>query len=270
MMAPKKRVGIGAECTVSLRFLHPKNKVKATIPNQTSTQKISSLIVQLKEKKTIRREEKDCIIFWHEDFNEPIWCLSSYVKVDVEGPEETFFPLETHRCVGGGGDQAAQEGATDGGALDGIMNRYDVKPQHLPLQSRSYWTILTVLTATPLLLQHRLHQWLTTTTCPAPENIPDVNSMPNDIMMGWKHSNVCLRRSNVQGNAKPSLLFVTTEQGEPSILQLFEGLFFKSYLQDVIIPKTNDAMSLREKLTYGEFLRWLGLWFLMATIIGPQ
>ena len=29
-------------------------------------------------------------------------------------------------------------------------------------------------------------------------------------------------------------------------------------------------MSLREKLTYGEFLRWLGLWFLMATIIGPQ
>ena len=29
-------------------------------------------------------------------------------------------------------------------------------------------------------------------------------------------------------------------------------------------------MSLREKLTYGEFLCWLGLWLLMATIIGPQ
>ena len=96
-MAPKKRVGIGAECTVSLRFLHPKNKVKAG--------------VQSKEKKTIRREEKDCIVFRHEDFNEPIWCLSSYVKVDVEGPEETFFPLDP----------------------DGIMNRNDVQPQDLPI-----------------------------------------------------------------------------------------------------------------------------------------
>ena len=59
-------------------------------------------------------------MFRHEDFNEPIWCLSSYVKVDVEGPDETFFPLETRG--GGGGGQAAQEGATDGGALDGITN----------------------------------------------------------------------------------------------------------------------------------------------------
>ena len=65
-------------------------------------------------------------MFQHEDFNEPIWCLSSYVKVNVKGPEETFFPLEIR---GGGGRrrcrhcrQAAQEGATDGGALDGIMN----------------------------------------------------------------------------------------------------------------------------------------------------
>ena len=58
-------------------------------------------------------------MFWHEGFNEPIWCLSSYVKVDVEGPEDTFFPLETR---GGGGGQAAQEGATDGGAPDGIAN----------------------------------------------------------------------------------------------------------------------------------------------------
>ena len=119
-MALKKCVGIGAECTVSLRFLHPKNKVKATIPNQMSTQKLSSLIVQSKEKKTVHHEEKDCIVFWHEDFNKPIWCLSSYVKVDVKGPEETFFPLETRG--GGGGGQAAQEGATDGSAPDSIVN----------------------------------------------------------------------------------------------------------------------------------------------------
>ena len=248
-MAPKKHVGIGAEYTVSLHFLHPKNKVKETIPNQTSTQKLSGLIDQSKEKKTICCEEKDCIVFQHEDFNEPIWCLSSHIKVDVKGPEEWFFPLETHGG-GGGGGQAAQEEATDGSALDGIVNQNNVKPQDLPIAIQELFnsthrldsnTIAAAALAAPMVVDDNM---------PTPENIPDVNSMPNDIMMGWEHSNICLCRSNVQGNTNLRLLFVTMEQGELSILQLFEGLFFKSYLQDVIIPKTNDAMSLHKKLTY--------------------
>ena len=65
---------------------------------------------------------------------------------------------------------------------------------------------------------------------------------------------------------KPRLLFITMEQGEPSILQtLLQVIPARCHH-----PKTNDAMSLCEKLAYGEFLHWLGLWFLMATIIGPQ
>ena len=267
-MATKKHVGIGAECTVSLHFLHPNHKVKTTIPNQTSARKLPSLIVQSKEKKTIWREEKDCIVFWNEDFNELIWCLSTYIKVDVEGPEETFFPLETRS--GGGGGQPAQEGATDGGAPDGIANQNDVEQQDLPIAIQELLnnthhldsnTIAAAMVAAPMVDDHNM---------PTLENIPDVISVPNDIIMGWEHSNLCLCRFHVLGNAKPRFLFVTTEQGEPSILQLFEGLFFKSYLQVVIIPKTNDAMTLHKKLTYGDLLRWLGLWFLMATIIGLQ
>ena len=140
----------------------------------------------------------------HVDFDEPIWCLSSNVKVDVEGPEETFFPL---------GGQAAQEEATDGDAPDGIMNQNDVKPQDLPIAIEELLdnthrldsnTIAAAASAAPMVDDNNM---------PAPENIPDVNSMPNDIMMGWEHSNVCLRRSNVQGSAKPMPHFVTTEQG---------------------------------------------------------
>ena len=34
-MAPKKRLGVGAGCTVSLRFLHPKDTIgEKTQPNQ--------------------------------------------------------------------------------------------------------------------------------------------------------------------------------------------------------------------------------------------
>lgn len=37
----------------------------------------------------------------------------------------------------------------------------------------------------------------------------------------------------------------------------------KKFVQEVIIPETNKY--LKEPLTYGEFLRWFGMWLLMAT-----
>ena len=42
----------------------------------------------------------------------------------------------------------------------------------------------------------------------------------------------------------------------------------KQYTEGIIIPQTNIFLR-KEKhhpVSYGEFLRWLGLWFLMATI----
>ena len=48
-MAPQpthKWLGVGASCTVKLRFLHPKNHAKDKIPNQTSSQQLTGLIVQ--------------------------------------------------------------------------------------------------------------------------------------------------------------------------------------------------------------------------------
>ena len=58
---------------------------------------------------------------------------------------------------------------------------------------------------------------------------------------------------------------------EPSNLQTWEGLFFTSFIKGVILPQTNNNLPAGEKhFQYGEFLRWLGLWMLMGTLIGPQ
>ena len=93
--AQQKRLGVGASCTVSVRFLHPKNKVKEVIHNQTASQKLSGLIGQGKEEKTIRKAGKECIVFCHEDFGgQLIWALQRYVSIDVEGPPESFFEAE--------------------------------------------------------------------------------------------------------------------------------------------------------------------------------
>ena len=79
-----KRLGVGASCTVKLRFLHPKNQVKDN-PNQSSSQQLTGLIVQSKMEKIIRKVNKDCIVFRHEDFGgQLVWALQRYVQVDIK------------------------------------------------------------------------------------------------------------------------------------------------------------------------------------------
>ena len=94
-MAPQptcKCLGVGASCTVKLRFLHPKNHVKDKIPNQTFSQQLTGLIVKSKAEKIIRKVNKDCIMFQHEDFGRQlVWALQCYVQVDIQGPEQSFL-----------------------------------------------------------------------------------------------------------------------------------------------------------------------------------
>ena len=111
---------------------------------------------------------------------------------------------------------------------------------------------------------------------PAVENIPQQdtnnNNNNNNIMSGWQHSGICACHSAIRTNATPMLKSLNTsdEMNNPTNLQLFEALFFKSFIQSTIIPKTNENLGGKGKVTYGEFLHWLGLWFLMGTVIGPQ
>ena len=51
-------------------------------------------------------------------------------------------------------------------------------------------------------------------------------------------------------------------------VQLFERLFPIQFIQDVILPPSNKK--LKQQLTYGEFLQWLGLWILMSTRDGSD
>ena len=42
----------------------------------------------------------------------------------------------------------------------------------------------------------------------------------------------------------------------------------KEYLRDVILKNINENI-VGTRATYGELLRWIGLWFIMATGMGP-
>ena len=109
---------------------------------------------------------------------------------------------------------------------------------------------------------------------PAPENLPSTEDSPgttNNIMGLWTHSSICEWKATIQRNAKPELTFWTSLLSDLSNLNLFEGLFFSSFIKTTILLQTNQNLSHGEKpILYGEFLCWIGLWMLMGTIIGPH
>ena len=193
-MAPqptRKRRGVGASCTVKLRFLYPKNQVKDKIPNQTSSQQLNGLNVQSKAEKIIRKVNKDCIMFQHEDFGEQlVWALQRYVQVDIQGPEQSFFEEETQEpptAPGEGTNQRDEPSqATNPTNIEDASNTIpnNTEELHPLIQDMLDWggnnldnnDIIGVMAAAPMIDDDNQ---------PAPENLPsteDSTGATNDIM----------------------------------------------------------------------------------------
>ena len=102
---------------------------------------------------------------------------------------------------------------------------------------------------------------------PLEENIPCNNStINNDIFKAtWGHDGICYRRQGGGQNVR-ALLIDFPKNFIPTPVQLFEHLFPKKYLQEVLIKQTNKVLGTEASpLTYGELLRFIGMWFEMAT-----
>ena len=88
---------------------------------------------------------------------------------------------------------------------------------------------------------------------PAPENLPSTEDSPgttNNIMGLWTHSGICEWKATIQHNAKPELTFWTLSLSNPSNLNLFEGLFFLSFIKTTILPQTNQNLPHGENQSY--------------------
>ena len=156
-MAPKKRLSVGAECTVSLHFLHPKVKIAEKIPNQTKAQKLSVLVVQERVEKPILHKATQCVMFRCEDLSaQLLWCMEKYIKVDVVGPKETFFDA-IHVEATQGQEQAMQSNSNGGGMSSRIHTWMWMTSELLEMQLQGL-----TMTTCPL-LRTSLNKTLTTT-----------------------------------------------------------------------------------------------------------
>ena len=181
--AQQKRLGVGASCTISVRFLHPKNKVKEVILNQTASQKLSGLIVQGKEEKTIRKAGKECFMFHHEDFGgHLIWALQHYISIDVEGPPESFFEAEGGAAAVAPAGEAQQQQQ---------VQQNDVE-EELPAMIQEVigrGNLDNDDTADAAAVAPMVDD----DNEPAPENHPNPNEAVGDIFGEWGHSGICVR-----------------------------------------------------------------------------
>ena len=99
---------------------------------------------------------------------------------------------------------------------------------------------------------------------------PKKDRMPHNSFQTWKHSGSCYHC--IAGGCKHKAHLSFNTDAKPTFQQLFKMFFFKPYVIRIIIPQTNICLQ-EEKhcsVSYGEFLHWLGLWFLMATINSPE
>jgi hypothetical protein len=249
-MAPAKMtMGKGAIVSVLSSRLHPSAHIRNKWPNAEKNHRLENLVVLRQEMKKINRRDIMCIIMKHEDFqddgeNIELYASQHYCVLKSEGDPDYFFTsAPAARNV------VAEEEESVPIEIQGIIERGMLEPDDIEI-ARNLVEI-------------------DDDNEPAPENMPQTGGVdPTSIFGEWGHPGICHRRMGNAQNQNPKLNFPYGVR--PTLLQLFELLFPKAFILSVIIPMINKGIQSGGPVEYWEFLQFLGLWFLMATIQGPQ
>ena len=250
----KKRFGKGAKVSCMIKYLHPSRLVSSTLPNTTANFRLEGCTVVGRDNKVINRKEKPVFIVHHEDFKttdgepEDIYALPRWFKIIEEGPSEDFF-----------GVSSSTNGAnpTNSGNAEDEEQESPAIVHEINRRGRVVESDLANLNG---------QVQIDDDNAPAPENIPspeDERGTNDTFDMGWGHDGVCCRRQAEGHNTDAKLFNFGGFAGIPTLLQSFELMFPQEYIIKVIIKETNKH--LKNQLTYGEFISWVGLWFFMAT-----
>ena len=95
---------------------------------------------------------------------------------------------------------------------------------------------------------------------PAQENVPTMTTAPSVLSNKWGHAGTCFCKQQSIGNT-PAKLVISVDMTRDDINpKLFEHLFPKKFMVEVMIPTMNK--SLKTSVSFGELLSWIGLWTL--------
>ena len=241
-----KRNGKGAVCSVITRLLHPRKAVTDKYPNAGHNSKVENLIALRKEIKKVNRRDQECVILRHSDFpGVELHAVARYCKVITEGPISEIF---------------VEAGVPEEEAID------DAPPVDEGLEPA---TVIPVSSGNLAEDIHRLRFEgfsIDDDNEPAIENIPAANndtdqSVENSLYQDWDSRTTCNRKSEGHCQENPKLLKSSSSETRLGYFCLFLPT---DYIQSVLIPATNCEIE-GSRLTYGEFMTYLGMWLLMST-----
>ena len=249
-MARKKRLGVGANCSVLLKYLHPAKYIDETYVNYDKKKRLEDCTAYRQEVRTVNRKEQVVILLRHDDHTDrEIYACRRWVKVVTEGAIEHIFDNEDGPDIIPAVEQTVQEGE----ALSEVV-----------FQSSGQ--------AEDVALIRSLGLDVDDDNMPAPENIPEQASTTgrrndsSNVEEGWGWNGIDHRKQINISNVRASIAGVSSDVVENmSFVGMFFILFPKSMVK-IIIEETNKRLD--EPMNMGEFIRWIGVCLLLSTLSG--
>ena len=254
----KLRPGIGAKCSVLLKFLHPVKYINAEFPNIEHNQRLDNLLLMSEKEIRVNRIDQKCYVFRHDDFeNIQLHATKRWVKIEVEGPENSIFQPDSSTS-----SSSVEVPSNSGSDSDTILDRNNSllsdqlheNLQHVGNNSED----IAMIRGMGFLVDDDNE--------PVEENIPEPNSnttagLKEGQSFGWNGFDERKKEGLYETNAKMINL-----RGIPlescSFMTMF-NIFFSTKLGWMIIIESNKR--LEEPLDVGEWLCFLGIILFMST-----
>ena len=90
-----KRHGVGATCSVLLKYLHPAKYISEIFPNLTNKDRLENCIQYRQEVRKVNKKEQVVILLRHDDHPEQeLYAVWRWINIDDEESPEHVFEQE--------------------------------------------------------------------------------------------------------------------------------------------------------------------------------
>ena len=247
----KLKCGVGAQCSVYAKYMHPAIDIADRYPNATAKLQLGDLLAIRKEKKIVKKREQVVVVFRHGDFEgKEIYAVERWVRVTTEGPEDHFFELQQQRRTQNNQRSNLEGRDEDAVNLDGGILKMGNRTEDIAQMRASGFDVDD------------------DNDC-LPENRPskDPKNKERDTEQKWGWNGLDQRKNIGAQDHRPGIKGLTANSFLAiSYVGLFFMMFKRAFIEDVMLKGMNKRVDL--PINLGEFLRWLGIWLLLSTIGG--
>ena len=245
---PTLRIGVGAKCSILLKRIHPQNVVRQYFPVYAANERLNDCIITRQE--PVRRNGRTYVAVFLQhpslggEAHTTLYTAKRWAVVRSEGDPDRFF------------DAPSSPTTTNANTTTAAPNEAGL------LRVTNHAEDIAIVRGEGFHVDDDNE--------PAPENIPDATNEARPADYGlfdtqqWGATNHVDPMANNGYKNPPS--FVGMNAKTMSILELFQALFPWVWLTSVLIPQTNSQLN--RPILIGEFLRYLGLRFRMASVGG--